>query len=440
MARITRELRDAQPAALTTPASSPFTVATPTEVDFYSAFNSAGVRADGTGTGALRLTRIYLDTSGSAAQKTLYWQRDTNASGGFDSADRKIVLARSVVNTSVPSTGSPTRDLHLRLSRRLRQLHDRHLHGERRHGQDHLHPGPPDRGRESLAHAELCGPPDHRPSAQRPPELRMSIMQRQTRESGAALILLLGIIATLAILASTAVFVLAQPADRHGRGPHEGPVVQLRRGRPRQRRDGGADDHLAGGERLVRAGHADGGLRRDVPVGQQAAADRQGVRQPGDDQRGDHLGQGRTDVGHDPGRQALGRDGRDLQRQDVAGSHAGRSGELHGQLQHAGRRHLQRRQRRLHDRRRRRLRHQVPRPEQHDVGRGHRQDGGDLRRRQLHRRTGTPTSRRAAGPRRCRSRPTAPSTTPSSASTRRWPAPAACRRSAPCCRRRRSTR
>ena len=66
------------------------------------------MHADGTGTGALQLTRIYLDTSGSAAQKTLYWQRDTNASGGFDSADRKIVLARSIVNNSVPSTGSPT--------------------------------------------------------------------------------------------------------------------------------------------------------------------------------------------------------------------------------------------------------------------------------------------------------------------------------------------
>lgn len=108
MSRIARELRDAQPVALTTPASSPFTLANPTEVDFYSAFNSAGVRADGTGIAALRLTRIYIDTSGSAAQKTLYWQRDTNANGGFDSADRKIVLGRDVVNTSVPSAGSPT--------------------------------------------------------------------------------------------------------------------------------------------------------------------------------------------------------------------------------------------------------------------------------------------------------------------------------------------
>jgi prepilin-type N-terminal cleavage/methylation domain-containing protein len=108
LSRAAREIRDAQPAALTTPASSPFTVATATEIDYRSAFNDSLQRSDGSGTGALRLTRIYLDTSGSAAQKTLYWQRDTNGSGGFDSADRKMVLARNVVNTSVPSTGSPT--------------------------------------------------------------------------------------------------------------------------------------------------------------------------------------------------------------------------------------------------------------------------------------------------------------------------------------------
>ena len=108
MARVSREIRDAQPVALTSPPSSPFTLANPNEVVFYSAFNNAGARSDGTGLGALLLTRVYLDTSGSAAQKTLYWQRDTNASGGFDGADRTIVLARNIVNTSLPSTGSPT--------------------------------------------------------------------------------------------------------------------------------------------------------------------------------------------------------------------------------------------------------------------------------------------------------------------------------------------
>jgi prepilin-type N-terminal cleavage/methylation domain-containing protein len=108
LSRASREIRDAQPATITTPAGSPFTLASANEIDYYSAFNATGQRADGSGTGALRLTRIYLDTGGSAAQKSLYLQRDTNASGGFDSADRKTVLARNVVNTSVPSTGSPT--------------------------------------------------------------------------------------------------------------------------------------------------------------------------------------------------------------------------------------------------------------------------------------------------------------------------------------------
>jgi prepilin-type N-terminal cleavage/methylation domain-containing protein len=108
VSRMSREIRDAQPASLTTPPSSPFTLATANEIAFYSAFNNPGQRADGSGTGVLRRTRFYLDTSGSAAQKTLYWQRDTNASGSFDSSDRKIVLARDVVNTGVPSTGSPT--------------------------------------------------------------------------------------------------------------------------------------------------------------------------------------------------------------------------------------------------------------------------------------------------------------------------------------------
>lgn len=105
VARMSREIRDAQPLALTTPAQSPFTLANPMEVDFYSAFNNPGTSADGTGTGVLRLTRVYLDTSGSAPQKTLYWQRDMNSNGLFtDSADRKIVLASSVVNNSVPNT------------------------------------------------------------------------------------------------------------------------------------------------------------------------------------------------------------------------------------------------------------------------------------------------------------------------------------------------
>ena len=109
LARVSREIRDAQPPTLASPAPAPFTLAGPMEVDFYSAFNSAAVRSDGTPTGALRLTRIYLDTSGSSAQKKLYWQSDTNNSGAFDNADRKMVLARDVVNGSIANTNvSPT--------------------------------------------------------------------------------------------------------------------------------------------------------------------------------------------------------------------------------------------------------------------------------------------------------------------------------------------
>jgi prepilin-type N-terminal cleavage/methylation domain-containing protein len=104
VSRIGREIRDAQPPALTTPAQSPFTLAGPMEVRFYSAFNDPGARADGTGIGVLRLTRVYLDTGGTTPQKTLYWQRDTDNSGTFTSADRTMVLARNVVNDSIPDT------------------------------------------------------------------------------------------------------------------------------------------------------------------------------------------------------------------------------------------------------------------------------------------------------------------------------------------------
>ena len=179
-----------------------------------------GQRADGSGTGVLRLTRFYLDTSGSAAQKTLYWQRDTNASGGFDSADRKIVLARNVVNTSVPEHGVAHPALHLRLPGRLRGLHHRHDHRDGRPGQDHLRRDPPDRGREPRSHPHPRGPPDHRPSAQRPPGLRRSTMRRHSSESGAALILLLGIVATLA-------------DPRRDRGLRAGQPAGSDRGRPR---------------------------------------------------------------------------------------------------------------------------------------------------------------------------------------------------------------
>lgn len=120
LSRMTVELRDAQPTTLPTSTASPtatpmpsptwdvYTVAGPWEVDFYSAYNQPGASSDGSGTGALKLTRIYLDTSGSAPQKTLYWQRDTDGVAGWTSGDRKFVLAKNVVNQNIPNPTAST--------------------------------------------------------------------------------------------------------------------------------------------------------------------------------------------------------------------------------------------------------------------------------------------------------------------------------------------
>lgn len=102
--RVASELRAAQPPTTTTGATpfyfaltSPY-VCGPNASVFYSAYNNSAA-ADGTGVAQVRLTAIWLDTSGSTAQKTLYWQRDTNNNGSLlDAVDRKIVLARNVVN------------------------------------------------------------------------------------------------------------------------------------------------------------------------------------------------------------------------------------------------------------------------------------------------------------------------------------------------------
>jgi prepilin-type N-terminal cleavage/methylation domain-containing protein len=113
--RVSSEIRDAQPTPLPTPSStqpstpfyfggsSPY-VCGPTSCVFYSAYNNplAASQSGVGGIGQLRLTAIWLDTSGGA-QKTLYWQRDTfpaNGDGLFTSADRKVALANNVVNTA----------------------------------------------------------------------------------------------------------------------------------------------------------------------------------------------------------------------------------------------------------------------------------------------------------------------------------------------------
>ena len=107
LSRMSVEIRDAQPQALptgtATPSYSVLVAAKPMEVQFYSAYNLAG-SSDGSGTGAMRLTRLYLDTSGSSPQKKLIWQRDTNNNGSFDANDQTMVLARNIVNASTPNT------------------------------------------------------------------------------------------------------------------------------------------------------------------------------------------------------------------------------------------------------------------------------------------------------------------------------------------------
>lgn len=96
---MSRALRDAQPQVIATPAPAVITLATPTEVDFTSAFNNPATTANGSGTSAVQLMRFYLDTSGSTAQKTLYWQIN-NGSGW----NQGTTLAQNVVNNSLANT------------------------------------------------------------------------------------------------------------------------------------------------------------------------------------------------------------------------------------------------------------------------------------------------------------------------------------------------
>jgi hypothetical protein len=105
LSRITNELRDAQPTSIPTtalPTTSPtpvpagpvFKVAQPMEAQFWSVYNVAGVGNNVSGSGSQALTRIWLDTSGSTPQKTLYWQRGS----------RQMTLATNVVNNSLADT------------------------------------------------------------------------------------------------------------------------------------------------------------------------------------------------------------------------------------------------------------------------------------------------------------------------------------------------
>jgi prepilin-type N-terminal cleavage/methylation domain-containing protein len=115
LSRVSTELRDAQPPTLPTASPAPAYVpdllddARPMSATFLSVYNQPGAGDDVDGDDSARLlTRIWLDTGGSSPQKTLYWQRDTNTSGTIDSGDRRIILARNVVNDSLedPTAGT----------------------------------------------------------------------------------------------------------------------------------------------------------------------------------------------------------------------------------------------------------------------------------------------------------------------------------------------
>jgi len=124
--RVASEIRMAQPPTANPLVTSPFYLPTsptspyasgsplsacgPTTCVFYSAYNNSAVAEGGgltlTGTtppsaSKIRLTAIWLDTSGTSAQKILKLTRDTNNNGTLgDVGDRTRILARDVVNTA----------------------------------------------------------------------------------------------------------------------------------------------------------------------------------------------------------------------------------------------------------------------------------------------------------------------------------------------------
>lgn len=100
--RVSAELRDAQPPSATSTTPFIFTQASPNVCDgydctFYSAYNNplTSSNSGATGVDELLPTSIWLDSSGN-----LWWVRDTNNDGSFDTGDKTILLARNVVNTA----------------------------------------------------------------------------------------------------------------------------------------------------------------------------------------------------------------------------------------------------------------------------------------------------------------------------------------------------
>lgn len=118
MSRVSVEIRAAQPAVLPSSVASAVPVqllqeASPMDVRFLSVFNADGANSDGSGTSAVRLTRIWLDPDDHPGQwnpacGTLLWQRDTNGNDTIDAGDRVIVLARNVANDILADSAHST--------------------------------------------------------------------------------------------------------------------------------------------------------------------------------------------------------------------------------------------------------------------------------------------------------------------------------------------
>jgi prepilin-type N-terminal cleavage/methylation domain-containing protein len=111
--RVSSEIRAAQPPS---PTASPFTpfflggsgwgtgqyICGPYACVFYSSYNNplAATQSGLTGMGAVRLTAIWLQTSGN--QRNLYWERDTSGNGALgDAGDQKVIIADNVVNATL---------------------------------------------------------------------------------------------------------------------------------------------------------------------------------------------------------------------------------------------------------------------------------------------------------------------------------------------------
>ena len=108
--RISSELRDAQPSTLYGATPTPaFCVTNSTypcnnsSCTFYSPYNNSSTYLGSgiAGTGASVLTELYIDTSGTAAQKKLMLWRDLNHDGVQDAGDQYIQLGNNIVNTTL---------------------------------------------------------------------------------------------------------------------------------------------------------------------------------------------------------------------------------------------------------------------------------------------------------------------------------------------------